>query len=326
MSEGRGRPTSWTAAEDAILSQYYPLEGKKVCERLPGRTLAACRGRARYLGMHLSASCKAMAYAAGRRCREDIWTQEENDILHKYFPIEGRKVYKRLPGRTSVACAAQAHKRGIVYGRTDWTEAEDAIVRQYYPIEGGAVYKRLQGRSADACKTRARHLKLQVLYAPWSEKEDNILRRYFPVESSKVCARLPKRTEAACVTRARLLGLWVDNVCVERRNRWTQTEDDILRQHYQTDGVNVCRRLPGRTVSACTVRAGKLGLSAKRPVQKKWTLEEDAILRNYYSTENGGVYKRLPGRTKKACTRRAQKLGLMRHIRGRFKLNKEEKP
>ncbi len=46
-----GAASRWTEDEDIILRRYYVVEGKKVAERLPGRTVPAIKKRAMLLGL-----------------------------------------------------------------------------------------------------------------------------------------------------------------------------------------------------------------------------------------------------------------------------------
>ena len=90
---------------------------------------------------------------------------------------------------------------------------------------------------------------------------------------------------------------------------WTDDENEILKTYYPTEGIEVAKRLPGRSASAIMTRAYVLKIGSN--VKNEWTDEEDEILRQYYSAEGRNVNKRLPGRTKLACACRAQKLGLV---------------
>ena len=232
------------------------------------------------------------------------WTEEEDNILREFYPIEAGNVCKRLPRRTRVACTSRADILGITrYRINPWTEAEINILREFYPIEGREVYKRLPGRTKDACTTKAEKLGVYgpVIYVPWTSEEDNILREFYPIEAGNVCKRLPGRTRSACTTRAVTIG-----ISGEAARPWTEEEDEILRKYYPIEGYDVVKRLPGRTIDSCRGRVVKL----KIPSRSFWTLKEIEILRIYYPIEGGEVYKRLPGRTKDACTRRAVSLNI----------------
>ncbi len=76
------------------------------------------------------------------------WTEEENNILKKYYPVEGYKeVIDRLEGRTRGAINLQAKKLGIKAPDNTWTEEENAILRKYYPVEGIKVIDKLENRT-----------------------------------------------------------------------------------------------------------------------------------------------------------------------------------
>ncbi len=71
------------------------------------------------------------------------------------------------------------------------------------------------------------------------------------------------------------------------RSRWTEEEDEILKQHYPNEGEHVSKRLPGRCVSCCMHRATRyLGLQSLRKSQDhNWTEEDYDILRHRYPRE-----------------------------------------
>lgn len=72
----------------------------------------------------------------------------------------------------------------------------------------------------------------------------------------KVSELLPDRTPTSCSVKARKLGL-------KASNKWTEKEDEILRQYYPLIGNKVAELLPGRSKAACSVRAiNKFNLSA----------------------------------------------------------------
>lgn len=49
----KDRYNRWTAQEDQILRDFFPTEGKAVCQRLPNRTTISCIQRAHKLGLKL---------------------------------------------------------------------------------------------------------------------------------------------------------------------------------------------------------------------------------------------------------------------------------
>lgn len=106
--------TRWSAEEDAILREYYPVEGTRVVKRLPGRTKAACMWRVRKLGLYFTGDFRKIRSRSRKPVkRKDAWTKEEEDVLRRYYFTEGTKVYLRLNSRTRDACKARAEKLGL---------------------------------------------------------------------------------------------------------------------------------------------------------------------------------------------------------------------
>lgn len=121
------------------------------------------------------------------------WTEEEIEILKKYYLIEGINVKDRLENRTKVAIIHKAHQLKLKTHKS-WTEEEINILRRYYPIEGFEVMNRLENRTKMAIQKKANQLKLKI-NKPWTEEEIKILKKYYPVEGIKVVDRLHGRTK-----------------------------------------------------------------------------------------------------------------------------------
>lgn len=102
----------------------------------------------------------------GCKIRRVPWTEDEDNILQEYYPIEGGLVCNRLPGRTRNACKNRAQYIGLQPHEERklprWTEEENTILKEYYPTEGADVHLRLPGRTAYACKRRAEDMKLKI--------------------------------------------------------------------------------------------------------------------------------------------------------------------
>ena len=97
---------------------------------------------------------------------------------------------------------------------------------------------------------------------------------------------------------------------INRKDKnWSSEEDDIIRKYYPVIGINVYKKLPGRTPRTCIDRAKHLKIKSE---SRYWTIEEDNILREYYPSMGYNVYEKLPGRSKKGCIKRANKLGLQK--------------
>lgn len=93
--------------------------------------------------------------------------------------------------------------------------------------------------------------------------------------------------------------------------RWTDAENEIMRQNYSTMGTKVADLLPGRSRAACRHQADILNLANKNTEPYvEWTDKEDAVLRRFYPSMGSRVAALLPGRSKRACYSRAKKLKL----------------
>ena len=135
------------------------------------------------------------------------WTEEENNILKKYYPVEGYKeVIDRLEGRTRGAINLQAKKLGIKAPDNTWTEEENAILRKYYPVEGIKVIDKLENRTKLAIITQAKKLGIKAPNT-WTEEENDILKEYYPSEGCKVANRLNGRTKKSIKMRVNKLGI-----------------------------------------------------------------------------------------------------------------------
>ncbi len=88
------------------------------------------------------------------------WTEEENNVLREYYPVEGTKVADRLKGRTRGSIQTQAKRLGLKSFNI-WTEEENETLRKYYLIEGIKVIDRLEGRTKYATKKQVRKLGLK---------------------------------------------------------------------------------------------------------------------------------------------------------------------
>lgn len=86
------------------------------------------------------------------------WTEEENNILKKYYPVEGIKVKDRLSGRTKNSIRTHAKILGVVKMKAKpWNEEEDKILSNQYPVIGTKVAEELH-RTKYACVSRAKEL------------------------------------------------------------------------------------------------------------------------------------------------------------------------
>ena len=81
------------------------------------------------------------------------WTEEEDDILRQYYPIEKTACYERLPDRSFSACKNRVRILNLT-NSIKWTEDEDNILREEYLSRGMDVRDKLPSRSESAIKNR----------------------------------------------------------------------------------------------------------------------------------------------------------------------------
>ena len=103
-ADGMAAKTRWTEAEDARLSSLArrSRDWEEVAADMPGRTSAACRQRARHLGVS--------AFPTPRR-----WTAEEDDALRSGWADGSADVHdlSRSLGRTEKAIRNRAKRLGL---------------------------------------------------------------------------------------------------------------------------------------------------------------------------------------------------------------------
>ncbi len=195
------------------------------------------------------------------------WTEEEDKILYKIYPIGGQnECIKRLPYRSRTAIISRANSLGItVNKRGIFSDEEDKIIKHYYPTEGAKVYKRLNSKTEKQCHSRAIFLGISCNNSVkiWTDEEDKIIKKYYPIEKTAVFKRLPNRSKQACMIRAKLLGIASKN----ENTLWTDQEYEILKEYYPKIGDEVSVML-NRSKCACITMAFKLGIKKKERKSK----------------------------------------------------------
>ena len=94
------------------------------------------------------------------------WSKEELEILHNFYPIEGKLVLDKLPNRTYSALRQKACYDGIKFegitsiGQSAWTEKEIDTLTRLYPVLGSKVCDYFPNRTVDSVLNKATRLKL----------------------------------------------------------------------------------------------------------------------------------------------------------------------
>jgi hypothetical protein len=143
--------TPWTSDEDAILMEYYLVEGEQSFTRVPNHSVYACRSRVLKLDL----------------TKRTPWTTAEDEVLRKYYPKEGPKCFSRFLNRSEGSCKSRVAILGLSMEVRPtgvlWTEKENLIIKTYYPTEGSAVVSRLPNRTSATIKRQARVLGVKYI-------------------------------------------------------------------------------------------------------------------------------------------------------------------
>ena len=186
------------------------------------------------------------------------WTEEEIEILKKYYPIEGLNVMGKLKNRTRAAIMTKADKLELKAPVSFWTNEEEYVLKKYYPIEGMHVIKRLEGRTKNAIKLRVLQLNLKSP-SIWTEGENEILKRYYPKYGTDIIKKLPNRSKKSIMCQARRL-----NISSYKKGGYksifTDEENEIIRKYYPIEGNEVYRRLENKSKKQCQNRATTMGI------------------------------------------------------------------
>lgn len=192
--------------------------------------------------------------------KRGIFSREEDEIIRKFYPKEGSKVYKRLQGKTEKQCKGRAGVLGVIFiNSKKWSIKEDEIIKNYYIKKPEIVHEKLKNKSKEQIKRRATKLKIRRKTLDWTVEEDEIMKKYYPVEKSFVFKRLEKRSRNACISRAMVLGL----TSTSDKKAWTEEEINILKEYYPIMGSKVCQMI-NRDEGSCYTKASKLGIKYSR--------------------------------------------------------------
>lgn len=101
---------------------------------------------------------------------------------------------------------------------------------------------------------------------------------------------------------------------MKNKRRWTEEEDDLLRQLWKNQPRELTAEQLGRSLPSCTHRVRVLGLQRK----KWWTKKEDALLIYNWVERGPEETARMLGRSVPSCKERMYKLtGSMSETKGR---------
>lgn len=244
------------------------------------------------------------------------WTEEEDNILRKYYPVEFSNVAKRLPHHTPQGCKYRA----AVLGLTDkglWTKEEDDFLRSNYKKMSLNELAQNLGRTKGAVSTRLRRLNVIEPTNFWTKEEDELIRKYYPVEGCSIYKRLNNRTKKATGVHARELGVIYNDT-----SRFSKEEIEFIKNNFASLGPSGCGKKLGRTaVSVKNLVYRRFPELRYENVPVEWSEEEIAIVREFYPKEGKNMVCRLPNRTLDAIIYIAKKLKIKRDKKTSSKAN-----
>lgn len=185
---------TWSDEEIQILRNYYAEHAKNpiikdLLSLLPKRSEDGIKAMVSRL--HLSTS-------------PSVWTEEENDILRKYYVSEGTmQVSQRLKNRTISGIQSQANKLGLT--RIGWSEKEIQLLRELYPINGANIPELLTTKSRRKIMRYAK--KLGIICADdrvtvrLSCEDRELIKLWYPIEGAKCVERLSVKRDEKSISR-----------------------------------------------------------------------------------------------------------------------------
>ena len=154
----------WTEAEVDYLKKNYCGYGTgPKCAKYLNKPINLVNEKARLLG--LSNNCPD-------------WTEAEIETLYKYYPIEGDKVYLRIPLHSKDACRGKAKQLKIRTKNHYWTPDEISILKLNFPLVGPTGCSKLLNRNKTECKHKADRLGLIYTNNPqkvWTDEKLKLL-------------------------------------------------------------------------------------------------------------------------------------------------------
>lgn len=142
------------------------------------------------------------------------WSAEDDEIMRKFYPTEGKNVVKRFSdGRTEAQCMDRAHRLGLknIVRNPAWTEEEDDYLRAHYPKEGSQCFAALPNRTRKSCYTRVCNLKIEYCgkssSIDWTPEEEKILCKEYPIVGCKCFSKFPQYSTSACYGKVHRMGL-----------------------------------------------------------------------------------------------------------------------
>ncbi len=235
---------------------------------------------------------------------KEHFTEDEKEIIRKYYIVERDNIIKRLPSHTVEGIKLCAVRIGLHTKK--WTNEETDILQKYYSTNLDLCIKLIQKinprRNLGNIRAKANAIGLtRINY--WSKEDDEIILKYYSARGCDFVYELlnGERNKSSIMARASKLG-------IKQQSLWSEEELKILHQFYPGEGQDIIKRLPNKNASQIASKAQSLKLNSNAlscPRNRKWSLEEDEIIKKFYLHEGKLCASRLKQRSEKAVQQRA---------------------
>lgn len=140
---------------------------------------------------------------------DDSWSEEDEDLMRKYYPSMGSKVKSMLSvERSTDAIKKRAQIMGLIRKKNNkWCNVDKIFLIENYGILSVEQIAKRLNRTEISVLSMASRLKISNTYIYWSDEENEIFKKYYPLEGEKVAARLSNKTTKQCKNKAQRLKL-----------------------------------------------------------------------------------------------------------------------
>lgn len=140
----------WTDEEIELLKEHYSTATlDELMELLPGRSEESIRIKAHKLGLSKTSETRSIiATKTNLERNTSAWSDEEIEILKKYYPTHGPKwIHENLlPDRSAFTIRLKANSMGLVVERekSNWFRKEEVIKDSGVTRVIRVVYKKFE--------------------------------------------------------------------------------------------------------------------------------------------------------------------------------------
>ena len=147
--------SKWTKDDIEILKQYYPTEGTRVVNRFS--TPHPCTSIREYAIKY------NLKFIGSYNPNRKNWTEEELEIIKKYYAVDGKNIVNRLKDRSLPAIRVKAISLGLCKSHEKWTDEDINTLKEYYPIMGMKVSEKLKNHSLGSIRMMASRYNLKLI-------------------------------------------------------------------------------------------------------------------------------------------------------------------